>query len=315
MKEINKKINKLWQSNTKAAGQKGLLWMALFFTVIVIFFVVILFFLDKVIEKILFIYVIGAFSIIAITFLATYGYVYNSVQFPQYMEVLIKLLYKGLIIACVAICSPMLIFIKLMELIFIRKAKRMDNFETWLSIFVIDLTLVLLFMRINVFIALSVATYIPSITTYNIKEYSVFLLLFFLLIKLEWEIVNRIILKILNHYGLNRIRKSTQNSKDEMPTELPIGLDIKQYMEERKSKIEDIEKKELEELNYDLAYQKTSLWKFQLLCLIMLFVVATFVPDLLFYTQEDAINVITIFTLVMLYLDKRKMWDKEFLGL
>ena len=40
----------------------------------------------------------------------------------------------------------------------------------------------------------------------------------------------------------------------------------------------------------------------------MLFLIATVIPKLLFKNQGDAINVITIFTLLMLYDDKRREW-------
>ena len=69
------------------------------------------------------------------------------------------------------------------------------------------------------------------------------------------------------------------------------------------------EEKQKDSLRYDLEYQKKTIWKFQLVCLIILFFIATFIPDWLFMGhQGDAINVITIFTLIMLYIDKRKEW-------
>ena len=94
----------------------------------------------------------------------------------------------------------------------------------------------------------------------------------------------------MNHFGISKIKKKVSKRQEDK--------DIKQYEENQK-----------DSLRYDLEYQKKTIWKFQLVCLIILFLIATFIPDLLFKDhQGDAINVITIFTLIMLYVDKRKEW-------
>ena len=88
-----------------------------------------------------------------------------------------------------------------------------------------------------------------------------------------------------------------------------IKDDIFKYIDEKNKDIKQYEEKQKDSLRYDLEYQKKTIWKFQLVCLIILFFIATFSPDWLFMGhQGDAINVITTFTLIMLYIDKRKEW-------
>ena len=68
------------------------------------------------------------------------------------------------------------------------------------------------------------------------------------------------------------------------------------------------------ELDYDMSYLENTLKRVQLEILIILFIITVFkvVPlnlldDLNSY-QGDIINVLTIYTLIMLYMDKSREW-------
>ena len=59
-------------------------------------------------------------------------------------------------------------------------------------------------------------------------------------------------------------------------------------------------------------YFKKSFPRPQLLVLVLLFINVTLAPDYLFPKhQSDAINVLTIFTLVSMLIDKNREWDKD----
>lgn len=60
-----------------------------------------------------------------------------------------------------------------------------------------------------------------------------------------------------------------------------------------------------------IDYIKKALWKFQLFSLIFLFILTAFYPDFWDNNQSEAVNALTIFTLFMLYSDKRKEWKRR----
>lgn len=68
------------------------------------------------------------------------------------------------------------------------------------------------------------------------------------------------------------------------------------------------------EISYDITYLKNTLRKVELAILILSFVMVALkiLPkELLEYLnkyQSDTINVLIVYTLIMLYLDKRKEW-------
>ena len=100
MKELNSKINGLWQSKREEMGKKGNLWMALFLGSFAIFLIVPFCLLGKFIDKILFGYMIVAFSVGAITFVATYLFIYSKKMFDKWLEKTFKVVYKVLLCLC-----------------------------------------------------------------------------------------------------------------------------------------------------------------------------------------------------------------------
>ncbi|MDD6234882.1 MAG: hypothetical protein PUB17_06865 [Lachnospiraceae bacterium] len=144
---------------------------------------------------------------------------------------------------------------------------------------------------------------------YNVIKYPLELFLILCLFKVEMDITNIIILKVMNHFGISKIERKVNERQKDNTYDYLIKDDISKYIEEKNNDIKQYQEEQKNSLRYDLEYQKKTVWKFQLVCLIILFLIATFIPEWLFAGhQGDAVNVITIFTLIMLYIDKRKEW-------
>lgn len=75
-----------------------------------------------------------------------------------------------------------------------------------------------------------------------------------------------------------------------------------------------VKKKESKTIEDDIRYLKNSSKKLQLIVLIFIFFVAIFEifpsqsVDFIYKAKEDIINVATVYTLIILYMDKRKEW-------
>ena len=315
MKKLNRKINELWQSRKKNMGEKGNLWMALLFGCIAFIFMFAFFNTSEFVDKLLFGYMMLVSFVGAITLVATYFYIYSKMKFSKLLEYVFRFLYKTLLCICFVVCIPVMVFLKIMEIMLRRRAKKLDNYEAWLIILVIDLMALIIFTKMNFFIARAIVFYVRTLISFEINAYPIKMFLMLALLKIEWDVINNLILRLMNHYGMAKIKKNISHKKSSLSNELPEDLDIKKYAEEKRQSLVNMEESKKKELQYDIAYQKATLWKFQLFCLIFLFLIATFADTLLFENQSDAINVITVFTLIMLYLDKRRAWDKDILGL
>ncbi len=294
IKLLNEKINNLYQSQEKDVGEKGLLWMGLIFTILSCLFFIQNEFSNGVINRILFGYLMVAFVFLAILSFVSYFYVYSKKKISKEFTGIIIVSYKLFLLVCVVVCIPIVIFLKITEMILSYRAKKLDNLENWLIILVIDLSVIMVLFYIDIWsvekVTESIVYFVKYQYNYNIIRYPLELFLILCLFKAEIDVTNIVILKVMNHFGISKIKKKVSKRQEDK--------DIKQYEENQK-----------DSLRYDLEYQKKTIWKFQLVCLIILFLIATFIPDLLFKDhQGDAINVITIFTLIMLYVDKRKEW-------
>lgn len=310
MKALNEKINNLYQSQNKDMGGKGLLWMALIFAILSCYFSIPNIFSEGVIDTVVFKYLIIAFAFLTTLSFTSYFYIYsNKKKISKRFTGIVIVLYKLFLTICVVVCIPIIIFLKITKIILSYRAKKLDNLENWLIILAIDLFVIMVLCYIDILSAQRVTEYIIYFVknqyNYNVVKYPLELFLILCLFKLEMDVTNMIILKVMNHFGISKIkRKVSERQKDENYDYLIKG-DISKYIND----IKRYEEKQNDSLGHDLEYQKKTIWKFQLACLIILFFIATFIPDCLFVGhQGDAINVITIFTLIMLYIDKRKEW-------
>lgn len=313
MKALNEKINNLYQSQNKNMGGKGLLWMALIFAVLNCYFFIPNIFSEGVIDRVIFRYLIIAFAFLATLSFTSYFYIYSKKKTSKRFTSIVIVLYKLFLTICVVICIPIIIFLKITEIILSYRAKKLDNLENWLIILVIDLFVIMALCYIDILsvqrVTESIIYFVKNQYNYNIIKYPLELFLILCLFKLEMDVTNMIILKVMNHFGISKIKRKVGERQKNKTYDYLIKDDISKYIDEKNNDIKQYEEKQKDSLRYDLEYQKKTIWKFQLVCLIILFFIATFIPDWLFMGhQGDAINVITIFTLIMLYIDKRKEW-------
>lgn len=313
MKLLNEKINELYQSQKKDMGGSGLLWIALVFAILGCFFFVPNNFSDGVFAKVTFGYLIVAFVFLAVLSFASYFYIYSKKKLSKRIAGIVIFLYKIFLILCFVVCIPIIIFLKITEKILSYRAKKLDNLENWLIILVIDLFVIMALCYIDIWSAEKItgfiAYFIKTQYGYDIIMYPSELFIILCLFKVEMDAANIIILKIMNRFGISKIKKKVSKRQKEKANDFLSQNDISKYIDEKNKDIRQYEKSQEDSLKYDLEYQKKTIWKFQLVCLIILFLIATFIPDFLFKDhQGDAINVITIFTLIMLYVDKRKEW-------
>lgn len=308
MKWLNQEVNKLWHSQKKDMGEKGILWLALVFLLIDIPMIIGCGGFNNFIGKILFGYLSLAFSFLVITLVSTYLYIYSKRQIVNWLEMIIKLLYKICLCLCFIVCIPIMLSLKILEIILNYRAKKINNIEHWLIVLLIDLSIIKVLCNIDAVIASYIASYVANFFNVEISIYPIMLFLLLLLFKAEMDLANLVMFKIMNHYGMLRIKNEIVKMNTYIPNRLSADLDIKKYVEDKENMLQNFENDKTESLKYDIEYQKKTIWKFQLLCLIGLFFIATFIPQFLFENQSDAINVITVFTLIMLYIDKRKEW-------
>jgi len=290
-----------------------LLWMALIFAVLSCYFFIPNIFSEGVIDRVIFRYLIIAFAFLATLSFTSYFYIYSKKKTSKRFTSIVIVLYKLFLTICVVICIPIIIFLKITEIILSYRAKKLDNLENWLIILVIDLFVIMALCYIDILsvqrVTESIIYFVKNQYNYNIIKYPLELFLILCLFKLEMDVTNMIILKVMNHFGISKIKRKVGERQKNKTYDYLIKDDISKYIDEKNNDIKQYEEKQKDSLRYDLEYQKKTIWKFQLVCLIILFFIATFIPDWLFMGhQGDAINVITIFTLIMLYIDKRKEW-------
>ena len=270
-------------------------------------------FSEGVIDRVIFRYLIIAFAFLATLSFTSYFYIYSKKKTSKRFTSIVIVLYKLFLTICVVICIPIIIFLKITEIILSYRAKKLDNLENWLIILVIDLFVIMALCYIDILsvqrVTESIIYFVKNQYNYNIIKYPLELFLILCLFKLEMDVTNMIILKVMNHFGISKIKRKVGERQKNKTYDYLIKDDISKYIDEKNNDIKQYEEKQKDSLRYDLEYQKKTIWKFQLVCLIILFFIATFIPDWLFMGhQGDAINVITIFTLIMLYIDKRKEW-------
>ena len=290
-----------------------MLWMALIFAVLSCYFFIPNIFSEGVIDRVIFRYLIIAFAFLATLSFTSYFYIYSKKKTSKRFTSIVIVLYKLFLTICVVICIPIIIFLKITEIILSYRAKKLDNLENWLIILVIDLFVIMALCYIDILsvqrVTESIIYFVKNQYNYNIIKYPLELFLILCLFKLEMDVTNMIILKVMNHFGISKIKRKVGERQKNKTYDYLIKDDISKYIDEKNNDIKQYEEKQKDSLRYDLEYQKKTIWKFQLVCLIILFFIATFIPDWLFMGhQGDAINVITIFTLIMLYIDKRKEW-------
>ena len=306
IKKINSKINKLWQSkdenfkDTKIGGIYIFLLSALPL-------IIIIFLSDNNLDCIrntgikMFKYLAFIFAYLSIVLVITHYYVNNNMKLYKWIICIIKLVYK-IILGVFIICAiPLLVGLKIIEVILKFRAKKIDNLINFCTILFFDFILLVFFWIISLLIANALSLKIIDIfLKFNIKLNMnfMFLMCLFLIMKFELDMFSKIIITIMKKVK----EKKTKKKMEKLGNRNDIS-----HIDITKEVHVDIIKAQ-EDLEYDLNYYKKSIWKLQLASLIIIFFLAMASVDLFNGLNSEVKDVCTLITLGMLYLDKRKEW-------
>lgn len=263
---------------------------------------------------------IGSLSfLVSINFLSFYFYVYNRKNsLSNKAKVFIIPILIFLVLTLIA-AIPFTILMGIISKILNFRAKKMDNLIRIMEFLTITLISVSLLIYPNFIIAYNFAILIKYILqlkcTFNLDAFPVSLFLFISLCTVESNLVFKLLI-FIKKVQLNRDKKNKiKLVKKAIEKNLDIAsFDIKSYMQDKNNKMMEIDSELKKEIEYDMSYLENTLKRVELAILIILFIVIVFkiVPfellDILNKYQSDAINVLTIYTLAMLYMDKRKEW-------
>lgn len=195
------------------------------------------------------------------------------------------------------------------------RAKKIDLFLAWVEIVAFDLIFVLLLLAPIVDFSIWGTKNIIKFLGKTGESSSEPAIRFFMIILLMFVAVN-----IFNIFVLWVIKKRWKKSNEQkahkmipqIDSRFESGTDIKAFSDNKQKEINEQKNIWEEEMRRDIFYIKSSLWKVELMVLIIIFLVSTFFPNFIFegQYQSDLINVVTVFTLFILYWDKRALWKE-----
>lgn len=283
IRNTSKKIDNLWQSNDKRYGNiKFGCALSMFCALIFIFGYY--FNTGQGIIRIIVQLVCGylAFIFLFATILGgiTYKYINNNSTKHKLVYISIFKIILLLFIICII---PFLIFIKVLELFAGLRAKKIDNLLNILYLVLIELIVIFVLWRPNVFLSVYIESIIENIVKNpeNLKYKFIIISIFILMISFECLLLLKIIIRIIKYLKTRNKEKGLDNN-------------LVKY------------------LNYDLEYIKVSIWKLMLLTLILVILSAMIFTNGLFGEFSNEIkDSCTLITLIILYLDKRNSWNKS----
>lgn len=284
IKAGNEKIDILWQS--KEIGVKEYLCILLLLLLFFTFFRILSIFHSSNIINDIFFYLQFISLWLSAFFSIYFLYTSNNLKLKKQNKNIIKLVFKLYLILTLIIISPIIILIAIINIAIKFNAKTVENFQNWLILLSINIVFIILTVEIIAFLTSCITNCILYKYNIQISAPTVIVFLFLGLIKLEMDCISNIIHKIMRFYGIRKIEKRKSSGLPDTETQIAA-------------------------LNDGIDYQKKALWKFQLFMLIFLFIVTAFFPSFWDNYQSEAINALTIFTLLMLYLDKRKEWQRR----
>ena len=241
----------------------------------------------------LILYMSIALGLLSFLFFVTYPYVNGENKNKKKRKKKFNI-YKVYFVICIISFLPCIIILSIIWLSINRSTNKISNLGFWILLLFVDLAIIYALIDKMAVIADYITNNIINCVNYKfmreLEEFPISLFISISLIKLSMDIINSVVLKLLRILGdstiENRIRSDSRIKRPEEKIEY-----------------------EKEDLKHDISFQKKTFWKFQLAILILFFIYVTFSPYGIFkYHQSDAINVITLFTLIMLYKDKLKEW-------
>lgn len=312
IKKLNTSINELWHSKNNNFKDMLIAGIAILLTACLPL-VIILLRMDRsnIVAKCLVLYLLFAFSYIAISMIFTHFYVFgffNKSRSCSFFKKLFQVLYKVFLIVGIIAEIPLIVIMNLMEFIIHFRAKKMDNLINLSLILLFNLMAILFLYRLLLLLALIIAekiSFLASNYSIDLNENFTIILLFIILTKILVDTVSRIIFMLLKTKRSKEIKSNLKKLKNNLDTKV-TSFDIRENFENKI--LEESQASKNEALEYDLNYHKKSIYRIQLIVLITIYVcVSAFeIKDCDVISEvKDAVTSITLF---MLYWDKRKKW-------
>lgn len=236
-------------------------------------------------------YILGYWGMVIILIALNLGiiyiYIYNqSKRFAKCAEAFLPLIIV-IFTSSIIFCIPFTIFLCLLSRMIEVRAKKLSNITDFLIYFWISLILCFFLGGITIALTCKITTMAFNFIQqwgwkFNSAAFAIFLGLGFLKFEIDG------FFKILIWIKSRLHRKKRNRKTNAVPS--------------------------ITDLEYDIMYQKKTLLKAELLSLIILFFLTAlnFMPadiwSIMETYQGDVINVLTIYTLIILYIDKRKEW-------
>lgn len=326
MKWIKKKYGVLlglWQSKNKNYANMYMGAVLFFFLSCVHFFFIKMLNnnneLLNCIAKVIFRYLCIFFISMTLVTAAWAFYVNNSVKRIKnaakiVLPVIIVISLVGIIVSVAFFISAFLIA-KMLEL----RAGKIDNWINFLMIVLILLggLCILLYpdFIISLYLIKGIALYLNDKWNLYIDSFSPILFTIITLLIGESYLIVAFLIWILK-CKLRRIGKERLKSIENMFRQSAGSKidDLSEYMKNKQDKIKQEKRKIRESGNCDIEYIQNSIKRIWLIILVLIFIGVIFkicpmdyIGDMEKY-QSDIINVLTIYTLILTYLDKMKEW-------
>lgn len=317
------KIIKLWQSRNKEF--KNMKIGSIFFLLFGVMCSLLSYFLvnENVlitsITKQIFQYFALLMFCIAINFYMFYLYVYNKINWlknyaPYFLTPLVMILIVSLVIAI-----PAIILLGILSRILEFRARKIDNLINFMIYLVITIIVVGVLIYPTYILAYIISRLLENLLVikynWNLDMYPVGLFLFISLIKLEIDSFFRGLLFLKQKQMFKSMNRSLKLKESNLNKNISsLNVDIKVHIQSKNDLLKSEKDKLEHEMDYDITYLKNTLRKLELGILILSFVMVALkiLPNELLEHlnkyQSDTINVLTVYTLIMLYLDKRKEW-------
>lgn len=327
MKNIIKKfldrMKGLWQSKNKDCENFKLVAIAFFVIALICFVLSSILHNDNAIltyiAKYTFKYMGYLFSMFSINFLTFHFYIFNKIKSSDKKRLISMILSLILLGLTLILAIPFTISVGILGKILIFRAKKIDNLITFMIFLAVVLTFIVILIYPNFIISYLFSNLIKNIIklklNFYLEIYPISLFIFLTLCTFEINLIFKLLI-FIQRLILNKDSKhKRQILEKSFQKNINISnLDIKAYVKDKNDEMKNIDSKLTSEVEYDISYLKNTLKRIELTILIILFIIIALkiVPlnllDLVKQYQSDSINVITIYTLIMLYMDKRKEW-------
>lgn len=295
---LRNNIRDMWQSQKSFLPLKAYLGLAGISVVIVL--ILQYYYRQSVveIEKALYVYVIGVTLFLVIIILMTSLYIYNKCNLSKNIEEMLHIVFCLIVCFFCVWCIPLIIVFFLLEKVAEQRAKKLDNLLAAILLIYVDLIIILILHPLTCRLVDQIIICINSIGNlvgFVINREAMILFSALSLWVIEVNCFNFIILHFWNKYERYNINKKYKS-------------DYKIYYNQRgpeKTELKEDKRQKIKDLKYKIKYLKYTAWSAQLFALIVWFGCEIFIQN----DSSNTINVLTMFTLIMLYYDKREAWD------